>query len=80
MLQLFYYRRYVDFVRAAAVKECTLDEPTIHVAGDTAVATCRWSMRWERDGRESTESGFDVFAFTRAEGRWLACWRALLPG
>ncbi len=71
---------YADFMRAAVVGHCNLDEPSIHVAGDTALATYRWTMRWEMNGRESTETGCDIFAFTRCDGRWLACWRAMLPG
>lgn len=34
---------------------------------------------FEMEGQKSTESGRDVYAFTRSEGRWLAFWRAMLP-
>ncbi len=71
---------YVDFMRQAVVRECTLGEPTVHVIGETAIATYRWTMTYEMQGRESSESGWDVFAFTRAAGRWLAVWRTMLTG
>ncbi len=70
---------YVDFVRNAVVRDCKLEPPSVHAAGDTAVATFRWTMTYEIQGKESTESGYDIFAFTRSGGRWQACWRAMLP-
>jgi hypothetical protein len=30
-------------------------------------------------GQAYDESGYDCFVFTRAEGRWLAVWRTLVP-
>ena len=70
---------YADFMRNAAVLDCTLSEPIIHLAGDAAIATYSWRMTYIMKGQQSTESGRDVFAFTRSEGRWLAFWRAMLP-
>ena len=73
-------RSYSDFLRQAKVRDCTLGEPEIHVVGDAAVATYGWTMTYELNGQEYTESGFDVFAFSRVGGVWKAIWRALLPG
>ena len=70
---------YVDFVRQAAVRECTFSEPEIHISGDTAVATYLWHMTYELSGDRYKESGHDVFVFGRVAGRWLAVWRAMLP-
>lgn len=71
---------YQDFVGQAAVSACTLSTPEVDVWGDTAVATYSWKVTYERNGEKYRESGHDVFAFVRSEGRWLAVWRAVLPG
>jgi ketosteroid isomerase-like protein len=73
-------RSYQDFVQQASVRECTLSEPSISVAGDTAVAAYSWSMTYELNGTEYRESGHEFYVFNRTENRWLGVWRALLPG
>jgi hypothetical protein len=70
---------YRDFVSQAEVKSCSLDEPEIDVAGDTATAHYKWAMAYVLNGQEYTEHGRDVFVFARREKKWLAVWRALLP-
>lgn len=73
-------RSYADFVQQAAIRECALDEPEIHVVGHAAVATYGWTMTYVLNGQEYREAGFDIFAFSRIDGNWKAIWRALLPG
>src|SRR4051794_34037342 len=70
---------YVDFARQCPIRACELLEPTIDVCGDTAVAAYKWAMTYEMNGQEYSETGHEVFVFTRSDGRWLACWRAMLP-
>jgi ketosteroid isomerase-like protein len=70
---------YHDFVTQAEVKNCTLDEPEIDVAGDTATAQYKWTMTYVLNGQEYTEHGRDVFVFARRDKKWLVVWRALLP-
>lgn len=72
-------RSYHDFVSQAEVKNCSLDEPEIDVAGDTATTQYKWAMTYVLDGQEYTEHGRDVFVFARRDKKWLAVWRALLP-
>ena len=72
-------KSYVDFVRQARVRSCTLSEPEIDHFGDTAIATYSWEMTYELDGHEYHDSGHDLFVLSRVEGRWLAVWRAMLP-
>ena len=72
-------KSYVDFVRQAKVRSCTLSEPEIDHFGDTAIAAYSWEMTYELDGHEYHDSGHDLFVLARVEGRWLAVWRALLP-
>jgi ketosteroid isomerase-like protein len=70
---------YKDFLDQARVHQCKLSEPQIDVAGDTAVATHAWEMTYEQMGETYEESGHDLFVFTRANGKWLAAWRVMLP-
>ena len=72
-------KSYVDFVRQAKVRSCTLSEPEIDHFGDTAIAAYSWEMTYELDGHEYHDSGHDLFVLARVEGRWLAVWRAMLP-
>lgn len=69
---------YVDFTTQAEVKAFTADEPSIDVAGDTAVAQYQWQMTYVLAGQEYTEQGHDLFVFSRIEGDWLVVWRTLL--
>jgi ketosteroid isomerase-like protein len=70
---------YVDFARVATIASFEMDEPDVHAAGDSAVATYRWHIRYTLDATEFDESGHDVFVLRRHGGRWLATWRAMLP-
>jgi ketosteroid isomerase-like protein len=70
---------YAGFLRQATVRECTLSEPEIDLAGDTAVASYGWEMTYQLDGTEYSESGRDLFVLARGEGGWRAVWRAMLP-
>jgi hypothetical protein len=70
---------YVDFVQHAAIHECTLGEPEIDLAGDTAAAVYSWEMTYEMEGHEYCEAGADVLMLSRVNGRWLITWRVMLP-
>jgi hypothetical protein len=69
---------YKDFLKIAVVKDYHESEPAIDVWGNTAVATLPWTMTYELDGQQYTESGHDTFVFTHENRRWLAVWRILL--
>jgi len=71
---------YAQFLEAAVVNECKLEEPAINVTGDTAVATYGWDMTYTLEGQRYRETGHDVFVFARHAGAgWKAVWRAMLP-
>jgi len=75
----FAVQSYHDFVTQAEVKNFSLDEPEVDVAGDTATAQYEWSMTYALNGQEYTEHGRDLFVFARRSNKWLVVWRALLP-
>lgn len=70
---------YVDFVKSASVKGCTLSTPHVEVTGDTAVATYSWQLTYDQNGKEHKDSGNDLFVFTRSDGRWRAVCRVMIP-
>ncbi|MEA2721757.1 MAG: hypothetical protein QOJ39_3621 [Candidatus Eremiobacteraeota bacterium] len=71
---------YADFARGATITAFEMDEPAVHVADDTAVATYGWRIRYAMDRVDFDESGHDVFVLRRAGAGWLATWRAMLTG
>jgi hypothetical protein len=70
---------YVDFVQQAAIRECTLEDPEIDLAGNSATAVYNWEMTYELDGQEYSEAGADILMLVREDGRWLVTWRLMLP-
>lgn len=74
----FAVQSYHAFVNQADVKNFSLEEPEIDVAGETATALYKWTMTYVLNGQEYTEHGHDVFVFARQKEKWLAVWRAML--
>jgi ketosteroid isomerase-like protein len=70
---------YADFARMAKISSFEMDLPVVHVAGDTAVATYGWRIRYSLEGADFDETGHDVFVLRRTAAGWLATWRAMLP-
>jgi ketosteroid isomerase-like protein len=70
---------YVDFVEQAAIRECTLEDAEVDLAGDSASAVYNWEMTYELEGQEYSEAGADVVMLARVDGRWLITWRLMLP-
>jgi ketosteroid isomerase-like protein len=69
---------YVDFRKQAEIHSCTFTDPSIHVAGAAAVATCEWEIVYTMKGVRYQETGHDVYVFARTGDKWLMMWRAML--
>jgi ketosteroid isomerase-like protein len=69
---------YADFMRNAKILELQLDEPVVDAGGTVAVATMSWKMRYEIEGRESGESGYDTYVFRYEDDRWRIFWRSMI--
>lgn len=69
---------YRQFLATARIDDYREDEPTLHVAGTTAVAHFHWAMTYGYEGRTWRETGRDLLVFTLVEGTWLAVWRMLI--
>ncbi len=72
-------KSYVDFINRAKVNGYTLGDPDIYVFGNTAIVSYKYDIAWEMNGQLFKESGRDLFVLTRADGKWLAVWRKLIP-
>lgn len=70
---------YIDFLNSAIIHQVQLEEPSIDLAGDTAVAVYGWEMTYELEGRQYQEAGSDILMLARGDSGWLVTWRALLP-
>jgi len=67
-----------SFVDYAAVAHTEAFEPLEHrvdVAGDTAVATYTYRVRYELDGARHDEQGQEILVFRRRDDGWKAIWR-----
>ena len=53
-------------------------EPQVKLWGPTAVATYDFEVAYAMGERRFDESGTDIFAFSREDGRWRAVWRMTL--
>ncbi len=69
---------YVDYVAAVKTHAFDVVARSVEVSGDTAVASYRFTVRYEVEGKVQEELGQEVLAFAkRAEG-WRAVWRTQL--
>ena len=74
----FAVQSYRDFINQAEVRDFSLEEPDIDIAGETATAHYKWKMTYAINGQEYTERGRDVFVLSRQTTQWLAVWRLML--
>lgn len=72
-------KSYSDFTAQAKLQKYNESKPDIFVWGNTAVASYRYDVAWEMNGKFYDETGKDLFVFTYENGKWLAVWRQLFP-
>ena len=68
---------FVDFCSNARVHSYREGDSQIDVAGETAVMSYNFEMRYERSGEKYLATGRDLWVFTRLEGQWLGAWRTM---
>jgi hypothetical protein len=71
-------KSYEDFVQKSLVRNFKASEPEVDLWDGMAVATSSWAITYELQGQAYQELGRDLFVLTRAGGRWLVIWRAVL--
>jgi hypothetical protein len=67
-----------DFRQNATMQEFREQDHHVDVAGDTAVATFRYEMVYERSGQRYRAKGRDLWVFQKQGRAWIAVWRAML--
>jgi len=70
---------YESFSQTAAIKEVKESNLSIDIWNNTAVAHYKFEIAYQIAGKDYRDSGYDLFVFTREEGKWLAVWRTILP-
>ena len=73
-------RSYAEFISNASIDKYESGELSIEIFADVAIVVHPWSMTFSIFGKQSSESGREVFTFARVSGSWRAVWRAMLPG
>jgi ketosteroid isomerase-like protein len=66
---------YVDYVAQVKTLEFVELERAIDVFDSTAVATYRFRVRYETDGKLHDEHGRETLVFTEGPQGWRAVWR-----
>jgi len=69
---------YREFCRRAEVFDFEESNFSVDIWEDTAVVSYRFSMKYEIDGEEHSEKGFDIFVMGEEDGRWRALWRTVV--
>jgi uncharacterized protein (TIGR02246 family) len=70
------YREFAENTVSQEYRELDL---AVDVFGDTAVATYRYEIEWQRDGAQFKEAGSDVLVLSRRAGKWKVVWRTIVP-
>jgi hypothetical protein len=69
---------FEEFCRTARVDSYQEHDHQVDVIADTAVASFRFEMVYEREGSSYQSTGRDLWILTRQAGGWLAVWRTML--
>jgi limonene-1,2-epoxide hydrolase len=69
---------FEEFQKNAKVLEYEESDEHIDVVGQSAVASFRFRMLYERAAYREDCSGRDLWVFERQDDRWIAVWRAML--
>jgi hypothetical protein len=69
---------FEDFCRTARVLSFQERDQRVDVVADTAVASFRFEMVYEREAASHQATGRDLWIFNRQAGSWLAVWRTML--
>ncbi|MFO7769366.1 MAG: nuclear transport factor 2 family protein [bacterium] len=72
-------RSYEDFTRQAVTREFEEFDHSVDLFGDSAVATYRFRVTYERNGEARRVEGSEILVFRRMGQGWQAIWRTQLP-
>lgn len=69
---------YKDFVSNSVLKDYKESDFVINIFSNTAVASYQFDIMYEMNGKTYSETGRDLFVFTKENEKWLAVWRTLM--
>src|SRR5262249_35781377 len=69
---------YVDYVAAVKTHAFEVTARSVEVTGDSAVASYRFTVRYEVGGNVQDERGQEILVFVRQAEGWRAVWRTQL--
>lgn len=69
---------YEAFAREATVRRFETEDAEIDVFGDTAVATYRYRIVYEMNGRDYEDLGGELLVFLSEMEGWRVAWRTML--
>ena len=69
---------FKDFCEHARVESFRESDHHADIVGETAVASFRFDIIYERDGGRYRSTGRDLWVFARQQEGWRAVWRTML--
>ena len=69
---------YRSFMSQAVMHSFHMASAEVDVIGDTAVASCPFTMEYEIGGKRWSSQGRDLFVLTRDDRGWSIVWRTML--
>jgi hypothetical protein len=69
---------FKDFCENARIVSFQTSDQQEDVVAETAAASYRFEMVYERAGSSYRSTGRDFWVFARREGAWIAVWRTML--
>jgi ketosteroid isomerase-like protein len=69
---------FTDFCENVIVHDFRESDHEADIIADTAVASFKYQMIYERAGEKSVATGRDLWVFARKGDAWLAVWRTML--
>jgi hypothetical protein len=69
---------FEDFCRNARIEAFQASDHQVDVVADTAVASFRFEMVYQREGSRYRSTGRDLWVFARQTNGWLAVWRTMV--
>src|SRR5437762_1575663 len=72
-------RSFEEYVRQVDTLDFRVLDHQVDVVGDVAVASYRFSVRYEVNGTVHEELGREILTFVCQQGRWAAIWRLQIP-
>ena len=73
-----YVASFRQFAEVARTREFDPGVPRVDVIGNTAVATCPFTIAYELEGTTYREKGSDILVFARNAGEWRVVWRTVI--